>query len=102
MFPKAQIDLGEAAHFYSSRRRGLGKRFLSAAGRTFRRLGTSGEVHARYGFEAASLADARVCNVDEFDAYLVIYRMTSAAVEILRVVHGARSIDPPADEILPD
>lgn len=102
MFPKARIDLGDAAHYYSSRRRGSGRRFLDAADRTFQRLRTSGQVHARYGFEAASLADARVCNVDEFDAYLIIYRMTNATVEILRVVHGARNIDSLAGEILPD
>lgn len=93
MFPKARTDLGDVAYYYSSRRRGLGRRFLAAAGRTFQRLRVSGEIHARYEFETASLADARVCNLDEFDSYVVIYRMTNSAVEIVRVVHGARHID---------
>ena len=91
--PKADQDLDDQAYYYATEAGPeLGHRFLLVAHETFGLLATQPQMgwHAR--LKHVDLAALRVFPVSGFARILVLYRPHASGVEILRVVHGSRSL----------
>jgi toxin ParE1/3/4 len=50
------------------------------------------EIGSPCDFDSQEVADLRMLPVPKFKNYLIFYRSTRDAVEILRVLHGARDV----------
>lgn len=93
--PRAEEDL-ENAFMYFSRRAGISmaEKFDDAVGRTLSLLAEQPELGATATFRSRGLADVRRWAVPEFRSYLIFYRLTERSIEVLRVLHGARDLEP--------
>jgi plasmid stabilization system protein ParE len=81
--PDADAELDEAAVFYESRVRGLGKSFATEVDRTISLIREFPEAGSPSG------RTARKVLVDRFP-YSIVYRHTADAVVIVAVAHGRR------------
>jgi toxin ParE1/3/4 len=91
--PKADQDLDDEAFYLASEASpDVGHRFLYSAHETFALLAEQPQLgwHAR--LKHPKLTDVRVFRVAGFERILVLYRPCPGGVEILRVVHGSRSL----------
>jgi toxin ParE1/3/4 len=71
-----------------------GDRFLYAAEATFRRIAQNPGVGRFCNFKDSSVAQLRQYPVKGFKNYLVLYELTETMIDIVRVVHGARNLEP--------
>lgn len=81
---EAEEELKLAAHFYESRRRDLGRDFLSEVRTATDRLARRPEA------APAIMNDVRRAGVHRFP-YDVIYRIKSDAIEIVAIMHHRRA-----------
>lgn len=89
----ALFDLEEQAVFLDQRSVDLGPRFAGACLSEFDGLADMpGRGRARE-FKNPRFQDVRSWTVKGFPNYLIFYRDLGDAIEILRVLHGARDID---------
>jgi toxin ParE1/3/4 len=76
-------------------------RFLAAIDRTVERLGEHPFIGRIRRFRAKDLQDIRSWRVDDFENYLIFYRVTKQRLEVLRIKHGAmnfpRALRPPPE-----
>ena len=89
----ARFDLVEIVHYYI--RKGTpatARRFRIQAETTFQRLASMPGLGARYDHENPALADLRCFPISHFKKFLVFYRPVENAIEIVRVLHGAREV----------
>jgi toxin ParE1/3/4 len=93
--PAASRDLVNAYRYYA-RKAGLrvAERFFVQARATFQRLADRPGTGAPYVPEEPLHAGLRYCPVSRFRSYLIFYRSIPEAIEIYRVLHAARDIDP--------
>ena len=89
----AEADLDANALYLESRRRGTSRKFLRAVNSTLRRLMASPESVARYGFRDRAIEDVRVCAVERFRNWVVLFSVGPDAVTVLRVLHGTQDLD---------
>jgi plasmid stabilization system protein ParE len=82
--PEAQRDLQEGREWYEQRRSGLGDEFLEAVDGIFSRIAESPELYP------AEYRGVRRVGLSRFP-YVVYYRTTGSAVEVLAVLHGSRN-----------
>ena len=68
-------------------------RVMAAAQRVCQLLAEHPEFGRRREFSKRKLAGIRSFVVTEYPNYVVFYRIASGAVEVVRVLHGARNID---------
>jgi toxin ParE1/3/4 len=71
-----------------------GDRFLYAAEATFQRIAKNPGVGRLCNFKDPSVAQMRQYPVKGFKNYLVLYELTETTIDIVRVVHGARNLEP--------
>lgn len=89
----ARTDLREAAFYLDEQALGLGDRFLAAAEMAFERLAETPGLGGFRKFDNRRLAGLRSWRIGGFENWLVFYRVTDEAVEIVRVLHGARDLE---------
>ncbi len=81
--PAAEQDLADARAWYEGQRFGLGDEFLTAVDEVFARIAVSPEMYAE------EYRGVRRAGLNRFP-YVVYYRITQVAVEVLAVLHGSR------------
>jgi toxin ParE1/3/4 len=91
--PEARRDLGQIARYIAQRSPQSADRLLLAAERTYLRLASHPGIGALYAPHNPSFAGLRLCAVDRFRSYLIVYRAADDRVEVLRVLHAARDVD---------
>lgn len=91
--PKADRDLDELAD-YMVRESSLelAMRFFNAAHSTFSLLATRPHIGWRSRVKYPGLEALRVFRLNGFENVLVLYRLASEGIDILRVVHGSRNL----------
>ena len=91
--PRAQAELREQAQYVAGGDPKRLDRFLDAADRTFADLVAMPGMGHRAILGNRRLAETRSWRIKGFENWLVFYRVTDQAVEILRVLHGARDLE---------
>lgn len=91
--PTAVDDLREQSDYFAESSIDTAARFLRAANETFENLARMPGMGSRQQFHSKRLQGLRRWQVQGFPAHLVFYRTHEEAVEILRVLHGARDIE---------
>ena len=91
--PDADRDLEETAHFIGMDNAKAAKRFLDAATAGFRSLSDAPRIGGRVEINNAALAGLRRRRVPGFENHLIFYRVSEEAIEVIRVLHGARDIE---------
>jgi toxin ParE1/3/4 len=91
--PKADRDLEDQAYYYATvATPEVGHRFLVAAHDTFALLATQPNMGWHSRLKHSDLKQLRVFRVKDFDRILILYLPLLNGVDILRVVHGSRSL----------
>jgi toxin ParE1/3/4 len=99
VLPAADHDLDRQAE-YLAREATLetALRFCDAARSTFERIAETPSIGERRESVNPRLAGMRVRRVDGFEKHLVFYRVADDAVDVIRILHGARDIEEVLDE----
>jgi len=90
--PPARIDLLESYAFIGLGSARNADRFLEAAEQTFRHLADWPAMGRRWRSPIKRLSNVRVWRVRGFTKWLIFYRPSDDAIEVLRVLHGARDL----------
>jgi len=94
VLPKARADLVESSFFYELETgEALARRFESAAEESFEQVVENPGVGSPTRFRSARLQGLPVSRIRGFEKHLVLYREVDDAVEVVRVLHGARDIE---------
>ncbi len=89
----ARTDLVEIVHYYIGKGSpATARRFRVQAEATVQRLASIPGLGACYDHENPALAGLRYFPVSRFKKLLVFYRPAEDAIEIVRVLHGAREL----------
>lgn len=92
---KRQADRDLAAHveYIARERPASARRYLIAVERAFQRIARLPELGALRACRERRLAGLRVWPVPHFERFLIFYRVTESAVEVIRVLHSARNVE---------
>jgi toxin ParE1/3/4 len=90
--PDAKRDLVEISVYIGRDSLEAARRFRQAAQETFRQIAAMPGIGQPCPTENPELAGMRCVFVTGFSKYLVFYRPAGRAVEVVRVVHGARDL----------
>ena len=91
--PKADQDLDDQALYYGVEASPeLGHRFLASAHDTFALLATQPKMGWNSKLRHPNVRGLRLFRVTSFEAIVILYRPLEHGIEVLRVVHGSRSI----------
>lgn len=91
--PKALEDLDNIWLYIAQDNLAAADRVIEAAYRVCKHLAEHPELGVMRHFSEPSLANIRSLVIPDFPKYLLFYRTTPAAVEVVRVLHGARDIE---------
>jgi toxin ParE1/3/4 len=91
--PKARRDIRDIADYIAADNLEASDRFIDAVRQTFDLLATMPSMGSARRFRREGLKGLRLWRVPHFDKYLIVYRHARSGVEVLRVLHGARSIE---------
>jgi len=91
--PRAQRDLDEIAAYLQRDSPNVAIRFLERAEETFALLAAMRLIGPGYPSRNPRLQGLRTWSISGFDRYRVFYRPAERGIEVVRVLHGARSID---------
>jgi toxin ParE1/3/4 len=91
--PLARSDVVQQYAYIAVENEAAAERFLDAVESTYRQLVRSPEIGHEYTTMNPRLGGIRVWPVRSFRKMLVFYRVSPRAVEVIRVLHGARDID---------
>ena len=91
--PRARLDVVELAAYIGQDSVTAANRFLDACEATFEFLAESPQIGAIYPTKNPRLVGVRVFRVKRFPSHLAFYLERHNAIEIVRVVHGARDLD---------
>jgi toxin ParE1/3/4 len=92
--PEVDNDLIELFDFIAQDKLEPAERFLQTAAKSFERLAAFPGMGKRWESTHPRLADTRMYPMPgTFRSYLIFYRTVPQGIEILAVIHGARSID---------
>ncbi len=92
--PASREDLLAAYLYIAQHRPRSAERFLDAAEQVFSKLARMPEIGRPRSFQDVKVANTRSYPIRGFEKWLVFYRGRPDRVEVLRVLHGARDIDP--------
>ncbi|MEH2090190.1 type II toxin-antitoxin system RelE/ParE family toxin [Nostoc sp.] len=98
--PQVIRDLIDLATYIAQDNLDVSDRFLTAAEATFKQLAKTPAIGKQCQFIHPNLAEIRQVSIKGFQKYLIFYRITESAIDILRVIHGARDIELIFDEDL--
>jgi toxin ParE1/3/4 len=90
---EAEADVTEQVEFIARERPAAARRYLIALEAAFKRLARFPEVGAGCHFKRPELTGIRHWPVPGFSVFLVLYRVTEDAVEVLSVVHASRDVE---------
>jgi len=94
IIPAADRDIaGQAEYLTQHQNLQMGLRFYNAAKETFRLLAGQPEMGRRAECRSSFLQGMRMFPMKRFPNHLVFYRRVENAIEIVRVLHGARDIE---------
>jgi len=91
--PAASSDVLDHVSYLAESSPQVADRFLDSVEATFELLAVTPELGATYVSTNPRLDDVRVWSVKGFAYYLIFYRASGQAVEILRILHGARDLE---------
>jgi toxin ParE1/3/4 len=90
----AALDIAEQADWYHERSGSkLARRWERAVASSLIFLAKSPRLGARCRFKAIELQEVRRISISGFPKHLIFYRVTSAELLVLRVLHGARDLE---------
>lgn len=78
--------------------RSLAERFFDAANATFLQLLTSPNLGSPCDFRHPEAKNLKVWRVKGFEKHLIFYRSDASGIEIVRVLHSARNVEPILNE----
>jgi plasmid stabilization system protein ParE len=91
--PRADQDLDDQAFYLATNAQpAIGHRFLVAAHETFALLATHPEMGWQARLHHPELTSLRMFRISGFPKMLVFYLPRTDGIEVLRVVHGSRSL----------
>ena len=93
ILPQATTELHDQAEYISLDNEDMASRFLAAAETTFRDLVAMPTIGRRSQFRNARLRELRSWRIGGFENWLIFYRVTQDAVEVVRLLHGARDLE---------
>ena len=85
----AELDALGYFHYLHERNPAVAARFLDAVDETVVELAGHPLVGRRRRFRGRDLKDIRSWRVNDFENYLIFYRVTEQRLEVLRIKHGA-------------
>ncbi len=88
----AESDLLDQIEYIRQENEPAAVRFVDAMEHSLRRLSEMPEIGSLCNFENPRLKNIRVWPIKGFEKYLIFYRVTDNALQVLRVLHGARDI----------
>lgn len=91
--PRARLDVVDLATRIGRDSVTAANRFLDACEATFDFLARSPQIGGIYPTKNPRLVDLRVFRVKGFPNHLAFYLERANAIEIVRVVHGARDLE---------
>lgn len=91
--PLAELDLVEIALYIAENSESAARRFLHAVRPTLARISKFPDAGDRVLTSNRQLHDCRSWAVEGFENWWIYYRSTPEAIEIVRVLHGARDLD---------
>ena len=91
--PKARRDIAEIADYIAAENLGAADRFIDEMSEAFSKLALMPHMGSARRFRRQSLRGLRLWRVPHFEKYLIIYQPEESAVEVIRVLHGARNIE---------
>jgi toxin ParE1/3/4 len=91
--PEARRDLIEIADYIARDSIDAALRFLDMADHEFAQLALMPGMGPCREFSSDRLGEVRSWPIKGFMNYLIFYRELPGAIEVLRVIHGARNID---------
>jgi toxin ParE1/3/4 len=89
----ASLDLQEHCNYLAQNNRDSAFRFFDAARQTFAALARMPGMGNLYESEE-EIVNVRKWAVKEFKKYLIFYRYDDETLEILRIIHATRDLDP--------
>ena len=92
--PDAARDLEEQVEHIARDNPEVALYYSEAAHATFQRLAGMPETGAPRNYRDQRLSGLRMARVRGFERYLIFYRPTEGGIEILRVLHASRDIEP--------
>lgn len=92
--PQAYWDVDEIAAFIQKDNPHAALRFIDSAEGTFDSLARMPGIGSPYFVRRSRFRDLRCFPVKGFKNYLVFYQRANDAIEIVRVLHGARNVAP--------
>lgn len=90
--PRAIRDLHEHFNFIASDRVSAARRFLKQVRSTLDSLARFPGIGRVFETDDPLLQEVRVTTVKSFRNYLVFYRASNDALEVLTILHGARNL----------
>lgn len=96
--PAADRDLDDHFDYLAPDSLEMAQRLLDAAHATFDELLETPGMGRRKELRNPRLADLRQWRIRGFPRHLIFYRETAGGIEVVRVLHGARDIDPILEE----
>lgn len=90
--PLADRDLDDHVHYLRDRDPDVALRFIDAVFDAFETLSQNPEIGAARRFDSPALSGLRMWPVPRFEHWLIFYIPTDTAVQIVRVLHGARDL----------
>ena len=91
--PRAAEDAEEIANYIAKDSLEAALRFLENTESTLRDLAASPKVGSQLKLDHSELANLRFRRVKGFPNHLVFYLEHADAIEVLRILHGARDLD---------
>jgi toxin ParE1/3/4 len=91
--PRADLDVMECFTYLAQRNAAAAKRFLDAIEQLLPTIASRPNDGHRYLHAKRETEDWRYVRVPGFKKYLAFYRITDAAVEVVRIVHGSRDLE---------
>jgi toxin ParE1/3/4 len=89
----ASLDLQEHCNYLAQNNRDSAFQFFDAARQTFAALARMPGMGNLYESEE-EIVNVRKWAVKEFKKYLIFYRYNDETLEILRIIHATRDLDP--------
>ncbi len=94
ILPAADRDLDDqAAYLATQASLETALRFYDAASSTFDKIASMPGMGERWPSADPRLAGLHVWRVQGFEKHLIFYRHAADAIEIIRVLHGARDVE---------
>ncbi len=93
--PRADADMTEIRDVIATESPRAAQRFFLAVQEATTLLASMPELAGKCEFASPSTRDLRIWSVPKFKKYLIFYRPIENGIEVVRVLHAARYLEPP-------